>query len=112
MLLSNHLSIEQLDHIQQSPPIFRYGNCHSNNDFRAKIIIILTFSIITNFRTDSSLNNFQEHLFELLRLKKYQMSHQNFFPMLNKAVKHELVEFEVQCLRSFVAMAKNPPSCF
>ena len=37
-----------------------------------------TFLIITNFKTDRYLNNFQEHLFEILR--KYQTSLQNFFP--------------------------------
>ena len=40
-----------------------------------------TFLIITNFETDRYLNNFQEHLFGTLRLRKYQTSLQNFFPM-------------------------------
>ena len=31
-------------------------------------------------RLDSYLNNFQEHLFGMLRLRKYQTSLQNFFP--------------------------------
>ena len=35
--------------------------------------------IITNFKTDRYLNNVQEHLFGLLRLRKYQTSLQNFF---------------------------------
>ena len=39
-----------------------------------------TFLIITNFKTDRYLNNFQEHLFGILRLRKYQTSLQNFFP--------------------------------
>ena len=30
----------------------------------------------------------------------------------NEAIKHDLVEFKVQCLRSFVTMARNLPSCF
>ena len=34
--------------------------------------------IITNFKRDRYLNNFQEHLLEILRLRKYQMSLQNF----------------------------------
>ena len=34
--------------------------------------------IITNFKTDRYLNNFQEH-FGILRLRKYQTSLQNFF---------------------------------
>ena len=39
-----------------------------------------TFFIITNCKTDRYLNNFQEHLFGILRLRKYQTSLQNFFP--------------------------------
>ena len=35
---------------------------------------------ISNFKTDRYLNNFQEHLFGILRLRKYQTSLQNFFP--------------------------------
>ena len=34
----------------------------------------------TNFKTDRYLSNFQEHLFGILRLRKYQTSLQNFFP--------------------------------
>ena len=45
-----------------------------------KIITIFTFLIISNFKTDRYLNNFQEHLFGILRLRKYEMSLQNFFP--------------------------------
>ena len=41
---------------------------------------VFTFLIITNFKTDRYLSNFQEHSFELLRLKIYQTSLQNFFP--------------------------------
>ena len=36
--------------------------------------------IITNFKTDRYLKNFQEHLFGILKLRKYQLSLQNFFP--------------------------------
>ena len=32
---------------------------------------IFTFFIITNFKTDRYLNNFQEHLIGILRLRKY-----------------------------------------
>ena len=56
---------------------------------------------MTNFKTDRYLNNFQEHLFEILRLRKYQMSLQNFSPRENEAIKHDLVEFNVQCLKVF-----------
>ena len=35
-----------------------------------------------------------------------------FFPRENEAIKHDLVEFKVQCLKSFVTMATNLPSCF
>ena len=35
--------------------------------------------IITNFKTNRYLNNFQEHLFGILRLREYQTSFQNFF---------------------------------
>ena len=51
-----------------------------NFDLKAQIITIFTFLIITNFKTDRYLNNFQEHLFGILRLRKYQTSPQNFFP--------------------------------
>ena len=60
-----------------------------------------TFLIITNFKTDRYLNNFQEHLFGILRLTKYQTSLQNFFPRENEAIKHDFVEFKVQCLKVF-----------
>ena len=36
--------------------------------------------IRTNFKIDRYLNNFQEQLFEIRRLRKYQTSLQNFFP--------------------------------
>ena len=34
------------------------------------------------------------------------------FPRENKAIKHDLVEFKVQCLKVFATMATNLPSCF
>ena len=39
-----------------------------------------TFFILTNFNTDRYQNNFQEHLFGMLRLRKYRTLLQNFFP--------------------------------
>ena len=45
-----------------------------------KIITIFTFLSITNFKTDRYLNNFQEHLFGILRLIKDPTSLQNFLP--------------------------------
>ena len=68
---------------------------------KAQIIAIFTFLIITNFKTDRYLNNFQEHLFGILRLRKYQTSLQNSFPRENEAIKHDLVKFKVQCLKVF-----------
>ena len=47
-------------------------------DLKAKIITIFTFLIITNFKTDKYLNNFQEHLFGILRLRKYKTSTSKF----------------------------------
>ena len=40
---------------------------------------IFTFFILTKFTIDRYLNNFQEHLFGILRMRKYQMLLQNFF---------------------------------
>ena len=65
------------------------------------MITVVTFFIITNFKTDRYLNNFQQHLFGLLTLRKYQTPLQTFFPRENEAVKHDLVEFKVQCLKVF-----------
>ena len=56
---------------------------------------------MTNFKTDRYLNNFQEHLFGILKLRKYQTSLQNFFPRENEAIKHDFVKFKVQCLKVF-----------
>ena len=56
---------------------------------------------MTNFKTDRYLNNVQEQLFGILRLRKYQTSLRNFFPRENDAIKHDLVEFKVQCLNVF-----------
>ena len=61
-----------------------------------------TFFIIINFKTDRYLNTFQEHLFGIPRLRKYQTSLQKIsFLRENEAVKHNLVEFKVQCLKVF-----------
>ena len=59
------------------------------------MVTIFTFFIITIFKTDRYLNNFQEHLFGILMLRKYQTSLQISFPCENEAVKHGLVEFKV-----------------
>ena len=57
------------------------------------MIIIITFSIITNFKTDRYLNNFQEHLSGLLRLRKYQMSLQNLTKNYSNELSHFLLNF-------------------
>ena len=57
--------------------------------------------IITNFKTDRYINNFQELLFGILRLRKYQTSLPIFFPRENQDIKLDLVEFKVQCLKVF-----------
>ena len=57
--------------------------------------------IITNFKTDRYLGNFQEHLFGILRLRKYQRHFKISFPRKNEAIKHDFVEFKVQCLKVF-----------
>ena len=57
------------------------------------------FIILTIFITDRYLNNFQEHLFGLQRLRKPQTS--IFFSRENEAVKHDSIEFKVQCLEVF-----------
>ena len=64
---------------------------------------MFTFLIITNFKTDRYLNNFQEHLFGILRLRKYTKRHFkiSFRPRENETIKHDLVEFKVQCLKVF-----------
>ena len=62
------------------------------------MITIFTFLIITNFQT---VNNFQEHLFGILKLRKYQTPIQDSFPQENEAVKPDLVEFKVQHLKVF-----------
>ena len=41
--------------------------------------------IVTNFKTDRYLNNFQEHLVGILRRRIYQTSLQNFFPTWERA---------------------------
>ena len=44
-----------------------------NFDLKALIITTFTFLTTNNFKTDRYLNNFQEHLFGILRMRKYQM---------------------------------------
>ena len=48
----------------------------------------------------------------ILQPERGYKSLQNFFPRENEAIKHDLVEFKVQCLKVFVTMATNLPSCF
>ena len=43
----------------------------------------------------------REHFLGLLRLRKYQTSLQNFLQCENEAVKHDLIEYKVQCLEVF-----------
>ena len=43
-------------------------------------VTIFTFFIITNLKTDRYLNNFKEHLFVILRLRKCQTSFGHLFP--------------------------------
>ena len=57
--------------------------------------------MITNVETDRYLNNFQEHLFGILRLRKHQRHFKISFPRENEVIKHDLVEFKVQCLKVF-----------
>ena len=52
--------------------------------------------LIANFKTDKYLNNFQEHLFGILKCH-LKIS----FARENKAIKHDLVEFKVQSLKAF-----------
>ena len=59
----------QFDVSNQSLSSFKGLNYHN-----------FTFFIITNFKTDRYLTNFQEHLLGILRLTKYTTSFQNFFP--------------------------------
>ena len=57
--------------------------------------------IITNFKTDRYLNNFQEHS---LGYQDWENAKRHFkisFPRENEAVKHDLVEFKVQYLKVF-----------
>ena len=63
-----------------------------------------TFETDFNFKTDRYSNNFQKHLFGILKLRKYQMFFKIsliYFPREKEAVKHDLVEFKVQCLKVF-----------
>ena len=57
--------------------------------------------MITNFKTDRYLNNFQEHLFGILRLRNTKRHFKISFPRENEAIKHDLVEFKVQYLKVF-----------
>ena len=72
-----------------------------------------TFLIITNFKTDRYLNNFQEQLFGILRLRKYQTSTSKFLSHVRTRLLNIIwsnLRFNVW--RSFASMATNVPSCF
>ena len=70
------------------------------------------FFIITNFKTDRYLNNFQEHLFGILRPRKYQTPLQNFFHVRTRLLNMTLSNLRFNVWRSFVTMVTNLPSCF
>ena len=54
-----------------------------------------------------------ETFFEILKMSPFLLfSKYNFFPRENEAVKHDLVEFKIQCLKVFCCHEKNLPSCF
>ena len=52
-------------------------------------------------KKDRYLNNFQEHLFEILRLHMSERHFKISFPRENERVKLDLVNFKVQCLTVF-----------
>ena len=62
---------------------------------------MFTFFIITNFNTGGYLNNFQQHFIWDTKTEKIPNVASKFFPHENEAVKHDLVEFKVQCLKVF-----------
>ena len=62
---------------------------------------IFTFLIITNFKKDRYLNNFQEHLFGILDWENAKHHFKISFPRENEAIKHDLVEIKVQRLMAF-----------
>ena len=80
--------------------------------WRPKLSQFSHFLFITNFRTDRYLNNFQEHLFGILKLRKYQTSFRNSFPRENEAITHDLVEFKVQWLKVFLYHGNKSTICF
>ena len=71
-----------------------------------------TFFILTNFKTDRYLNNFQEHLFGILKLRKCQTSLQNFSHVRTRLLNMTLSNLRFNVSRSFVTMETNLPSCF
>ena len=56
--------------------------------------------IITNFKTYRYLNNFQDHSNMNTKTEK--------IPRENEAIKHDLVEFKVQCLKIFCYHGNKP----
>ena len=66
------------------------------------IITIFTVLIITNFRTNRYLNNFQGHLFGILKLRNTKRHFKISFSRENEAVKHDLVEFKASVFESLL----------
>ena len=65
-----------------------------------QMIKIFTFLIVTNFKTDRYLNNFQEHLFGILNTEKILHVTSKFFSHVQTRLLN-MVEFKVQCLKVF-----------
>ena len=70
------------------------------------------FYIFDNIKRDRYLNSFQQLLFGLLRLTKYQTSLQNFFPRETRLLNMTWSNLRFSVWRSFVAKSTNLPSCF
>ena len=60
---------------------------------------MLTFFIIINFKTDRYLN--RTFIWNIKTEKIPIVTSKIFFPRENEAIKHDLVEFKVQCLKVF-----------
>ena len=69
---------------------FKGLNCHNFHIF-----------IITNFKTDRYLNNFQEHLLEYWDWENSKRHIKISFPRENYAIKHDLVEFKAWSPRAY-----------
>ena len=69
-----------MEGVEKTPPVLQRDKKPSA--YRVKGLNYHNFHIfiIISFKTDRYLNNFQDHLFGIQRLRKYQASLQNFFP--------------------------------